>query len=281
MSDHFAFGKNWASYAEGIGETQISGAVANLRRLLGGDDLADRRVIDIGCGSGLHSLAALRLGAAEVVAVDIDPDSVATTEALLQRTVPHARYRVARASVFDLDPAKWGTFDLVYAWGVLHHTGDLAAALHRASALVAPGALFIVALYRKTWLCGFWKWEKRWYAHVSADTQKRVRTTYRRLMALELLVKGRRLDDYVSAYVGNRGMDFEHDMHDWLGGYPYESASPAEVEAAVGRLGLTVMRSFLADGGLLRLFGRDVGLFSCGCDEYVCARPREPMGGNA
>lgn len=275
----FAFGKNWASYAEGIGEAQIAEAVANLRRLLGGGDLSGKRLVDIGCGSGLHSLAALRLGAAEVVAVDIDADSVSTTEALLRRQAPGARYRVAKASVFDLDPATWGTFDVVYAWGVLHHTGDLAAALRRAGALVAPGGVFIVALYRKTWLGGFWKREKRWYARASPGAQKRARAVYRRLLALDLLLKGRRLDRYVSTYVSNRGMDFEHDLHDWLGGYPYESVSPAEVTAAVEALGLVMVRSFVSPGSVWHLCGRDVGLFGSGCDEYVCARRREPEEG--
>jgi 2-polyprenyl-6-hydroxyphenyl methylase/3-demethylubiquinone-9 3-methyltransferase len=269
---HFAFGKNWASYADGIGESQITEATANLRRLLGGGDLIGQRVIDIGCGSGLHSLAALRLGAAEVVSVDIDADSVSTTDALLRREAPGGRYRVVQASVFDLDPATWGTFDLVYAWGVLHHTGDLAGALRRAGALTAPGGLFIVALYRKTWLCGFWRREKRWYAHASARVQKLVRAGYRRLLALSLRVQGRRLDAYVATYAG-RGMDFEHDLHDWLGGYPYESVSPREATAAVEALGLCLVRSFVSHGRLMHLYGRDVGLFGSGCDEYVCARP--------
>src|SRR5437773_8519835 len=95
--NRFAFGKNWASYAEGIGEPEIGEAVASLARLLGGENLKGRRLIDIGCGSGIHSLAALRLGAAEVLAVDLDPDSVATTESVLQRHAPGDPYRVAKA----------------------------------------------------------------------------------------------------------------------------------------------------------------------------------------
>src|SRR6516164_3300543 len=80
---HFAFGKNWASYAKLVTEAQVEEAVVGLRRLASGD-LQGKRFLDIGCGSGLHSLAALRLGASEVVALDIDPESVATTRQLLQ-----------------------------------------------------------------------------------------------------------------------------------------------------------------------------------------------------
>src|SRR6516165_5570957 len=80
---HFAFGKNWASYSKLVTDARVEEAVASLHRLAGGE-LSGMRFLDIGCGSGLHSLAALRLGAAEVVAVDIDADSVATTRALLE-----------------------------------------------------------------------------------------------------------------------------------------------------------------------------------------------------
>lgn len=265
----FAFGENWARYAEGLTPLQIAEAVAGLGRLLGGEQLGGRRVIDVGCGSGLHSLAALELGAAEVVAVDIDPESVSTTQTLLGRHARGGRYRVVKASVFDLDPALWGTYDVVYSWGVLHHTGDLARALRRAAALVAPGGLLIVALYRKTWLCWFWRWEKRWYAGAPPRAQAAARRVYVGLFALRLLATGRRLRTYVSDY-RTRGMDFYHDVHDWLGGYPYESVSSTEVRNMMGGLGLVHVRSFVARG---RFWGRYTGVFGSGCDEYVYRRP--------
>ncbi|MBC7358443.1 MAG: 50S ribosomal protein L11 methyltransferase [Desulfacinum sp.] len=84
----FDFGKNWASYAKKINEVRIEEAVKNLCRLLGKTTLEGESFFDIGSGSGLHSLAALRLGAARVEAIDIDADSVRTTEALLEKYVP-------------------------------------------------------------------------------------------------------------------------------------------------------------------------------------------------
>src|SRR2546427_7970550 len=130
---HFAFGKNWAAYAEKIAQAQINEAVRGLSRLLGNERLDGKRFLDIGSGSGLHSLAAFHLGAKEVVAVDIDADSVATTRAVLERHASRGRFRVERKSVFDLDPAHQGTFDTAYSWGVLHHTGDLDNAIRRAA----------------------------------------------------------------------------------------------------------------------------------------------------
>jgi ribosomal protein L11 methylase PrmA len=108
LEQHFAFGKNWAAYAQKVGDAEIDAAVYGLSRLIGGESLIGKRFLDIGCGSGLHSLAALKLGAAEVVAVDLDPDSVATTRSLLSKYASGAHYRVEQASVFNLDRQRWG-----------------------------------------------------------------------------------------------------------------------------------------------------------------------------
>lgn len=265
---HFAFGKNWAAYAEKITQAEIVEAERGLQRLLG-ERLEGLRFLDIGCGSGLHALAALRLGAREVVAVDIDADSVATTQAVLSRWAPAANFQVEQQSVFELTPEKLGRFDVVYSWGVLHHTGDMRRAMRQAAALVGEGGRFAFALYRRIWMDWFWRREKRWYAHASAHAQARARAFYRLLFRLGLAVTGRSFERYVAQYRSNRGMDFEHDVHDWLGGWPYESVSPAEVEQEMRALGFVPERVFARKG---RLFGRDPGFFGSGCDEYVYRR---------
>src|SRR5574337_527310 len=225
---HFAFGKNWESYAELIDASRISEAERSLARLLGNEGLGGKRFLDIGCGSGLHSLAALRLGAAEVLAVDVDADSVATTGAVLSRYAPGRNFSVRQVSVFDMTPAVFGQFDVVYSWGVLHHTGDLHRALRTAAALAAPSGLFMFALYRKTLACGFWRFEKRWYAHAGPAAQSKARAVYLGLYRAGMWMRRRNFKDHVNSY-RTRGMDFYHDVHDWLGGYPYESISSHEV----------------------------------------------------
>ena len=269
VETHFAFGKNWASYAALIGEREITEAERGLLKLLPKEALAGKRFLDIGCGSGLHSLAALRLGAGEVLAVDIDPDSVATTRAVLDRHAPQARYSVQESSVFDLDSARTGRFDVVYSWGVLHHTGDMHRALRQATALVAPRGVFMFALYRKTWMCGFWKLEKRFYSHAGPGTQKFIRSVYVALYRVALRMRGQPFKEYVRNYKNKRGMDFYHDVHDWLGGYPYESISSAGVALAMHTWGLVPVKILVQRG---RAFGRHTGLFGSGCDEYVYRR---------
>ncbi|MBS0579578.1 MAG: class I SAM-dependent methyltransferase [Proteobacteria bacterium] len=262
QKSHFAFGKNWSSYAKLVTDSQIAEAIAGLKKLAG-DTLAGKRFLDIGCGSGLHSLAALRLGASEVVALDIDPDSVATTRSVLDTHASGQRWTVSEASVFNLDPKSFGTFDVVYSWGVLHHTGDMYRALRGAAAMVAPNGEFIFALYRHTYLCWFWKLEKRWYTRASAAAQARVQAIYVSLM--RLASRGT-FDSYVSGYAKSRGMDFHHDVHDWLGGWPYESISPAETDSLMQGLGMRQVRAFVRPG-------RHLGIFGSGCDEYVYGRP--------
>ena len=264
---HFAFGKNWASYAEGITEHDIREAERGLQRLLGADGLTGKTFLDIGCGSGLHCLAALRLGASKVVACDIDPISVKTTESVLAKFAPSASYEVIERSVFTLDVVKLGRFDVVYSWGVLHHTGDLVRALKIAASLVAPGGIFLLALYRKTLLCALWKHEKRWYAKASRQQQALARKLYVAGYAIRLRLVGKSLASHIASYASNRGMDFYHDVHDWLGGYPYESMSSVAIDHVLSEQKLEHVRSFAIDSLMHR-----IGVFGSGCDEYVYKR---------
>ncbi|BCX02582.1 MAG: SAM-dependent methyltransferase [Candidatus Roseilinea sp.] len=269
LASHFPFGENWAAYTNKVSAIEIAEAEKSLLRLLGGERLDSQHFLDIGSGSGLHSLAALRLGAREVVAIDIDPISAATTRALLERYAPTGVWRVENASVFELNPGAWGTFDVVYSWGVLHHTGDLLNALRSAAAMVSIGGRFVFALYRRTWLDWFWQREKRWYASASSETQRRARAVYAVLLRFRLWATGRSFRRYVDEYRTKRGMDFYHDVHDWMGGWPYESIEPDEVDMLMHKLGFASVAIFAHNG---RFLGRSLGVLGSGCSEYVYRR---------
>ena len=262
VDSHFAFGKNWAEYAKHINERRINSATCALRDLI--PDLSGKRFLDIGCGSGLSSLAALRLGAASVEATDIDADSVKTAEAVLSAHGPRGRWNVQALSVFDLDPQRQGTFDVVHSWGVLHHTGAMDEAIEKAAAMVSKNGLFVVALYHKTPLCWAWTIEKRIYTSCPAAMQKALRGLWIAAFASSLTLTGRSFRNYVETYSNRRGMSFWTDVHDWMGGFPYESISQQQMNATMMRHGFRLEK--------FKSCGARLGLLGTGCDEYVYAR---------
>lgn len=263
VSTHFEFGRNWQSFSAKIDERAIANAEDGVLKLLPREAIAGHTFLDIGCGSGLHSLAALRLRAARVLALDIDANSVDTTRAVLSKHAPHPNWDAKTVSVFDASPVTLGHFDVVYSWGVLHHTGDMRRAIAQASALVAPGGLFAFALYQKTKLDWFWKVEKRLYANAPRFVQSAIRFCYTQAFRLAYTLTGRSFRSYVASYQSYRGMDFAHDIHDWLGGFPYEAAAAAEVEQQLSQLGFEHVRSFV------RYETPRTGWLGSGCDEYV------------
>lgn len=263
-TSRFRFGENWASYARLIDETAITNATTGLLKLLPADAIAGRSWLDIGCGSGLHAAAAARLGVTSVYALDIDPQCVSTAGNVLGAYAGATPWRVEERSVFDLDPSIDGQYDIVYSWGVLHHTGDLYEAIRRAAAMVGPDGLLALALYRRTTLDAFWKWEKRWYHNASDRAQQRVQSIYVNLLRLALALKARNFQTFERAYRSHRGMDFYHDVHDWLGGYPYQSILMPELNGLMTQLNFEAVRIFARP--------KQFGLLGSGCDEYVYSR---------
>jgi predicted RNA methylase len=261
FESHFSFGENWAQYSEKINERRIEEAERSLIRLVGREQIEGRTFLDIGCGSGLFSLAAVRLGCRSLLAVDLDPNSVETTRKTLTRYARSgAKWACRRVSVFDLDPKDFGTFDVVYSWGVLHHTGAMYKAIAKASEVVGPRGTLALALYGKTPFCGLWRIEKRIYSSSPKWAQRVIEFMYSGLVGARLALKGESLKKRRETYFQQRGMDMYHDTRDWLGGYPYESISPSEAMTYLQKLGFEQTRSFVSPC---------IGLLGAGCDEYT------------
>ena len=139
-------------------------------------------------------------------------------------------------------------------------------AIGRAAALVKPGGLFTFALYRRTTAAmdKFWTAEKRWYVKAFPGAKARANAVFTTLLSLRMKLTGTNFDDYVSAYKKDRGAHYAHDVSDWMGGYPYEVISPAEVETLLQRLGFAAVRAIVERGSF--------GLFGSGCDQFTYRR---------
>jgi len=265
----FGFGANWRGFLARLDEGRIRQAEASVAALLGRGDLAGLRLLDLGSGSGLFSLAARRLGAT-VVSFDFDPDSVACTSGLRQAFFPDdAAWTVLRGSVLDrqfLDGL--GAFDAVYSWGVLHHTGDQWTALDNAARLVAPGGLLAIALYNhQPFFTPLHTALKRLYGASPRAGRFCLALGYAlgagAALALADLVRGRNpLARHASSGLP-RGMSFWHDVVDWVGGWPFETSTPEQVF------------DFCRARGFELRFLRTVGGKS-GCNEFVFARGAAP-----
>lgn len=261
VSTHYEFGANWKDYSAKIDEDAIRLAESGLLALIAREDIAGRSFLDIGSGSGLHSLAALRLGAASVTAVDIDVNSVETTRATLEQNWPEKNASVRLVSVLAPEARDLGEYDIVYSWGVLHHTGAMWEAIRQAASHVKPDGRFVLAIYRKTPLCWAWKIEKRIFTGAGGFVRSLIRIPYIAAFKLGLRLTGRRPADFIDNYKGRRGMNFHNDIDDWLGGYPYESASEEEIAAFMAKLGFV-------EELVIRSTPKLAGLFGTGCSQF-------------
>jgi 2-polyprenyl-6-hydroxyphenyl methylase/3-demethylubiquinone-9 3-methyltransferase len=254
---HYEFGANWSRFAAQVDQGRGDAATAELQRLLG--ELGGKSFLDIGCGSGLHSLAALRLGAARVTAFDYDPQSVATAAELLAALAPGKPWRVEQGDI--LAPGRTGeAYDVVYSWGVLHHTGAMWRAIENAADLVGSGGTLALALYVKTPCCGFWKREKRFYTR-HKSWRPVLDLGFSALLLLRKLLAGQNPWRYVAEYRSLRGMDFCTDVRDWLGGHPYESVTGAELVAFLKARGFALSSARNTSPGL--------GVFGAACGEWT------------
>lgn len=262
--ERFAFGKNWQSFLETMNERRLDEATRAIARMLGEARLDGRTVLDAGSGSGLSSLAALRLGASRVHSFDYDPASVTCTAELKRRFAPAAaHWTVEQGSVLDREyVARLGTFDLVYSWGVLHHTGALWDALDVVQGAVAPGGRLLVAIYNdQGGASRRWHAVKRVYCGSEAGRLAMTATFYPYFALGSLLSDLRARRNPLDRYRGQleRGMSPIHDWRDWLGGYPFEVARPEQVLDFCRARGFALERLKTCGGGL-------------GCNEFVFRR---------
>lgn len=244
----FSFGRNWKSFSRFVSEDTIRGAQADIVDWLGPEGVSGKTVIDIGCGSGIHSLVFYRLGAKSLFSLDADPHSVECTQRFWKRAAKPANWRVAEGSILNSDALpSLGQFDIVYSWGVLHHTGQLWTAMDNASRLgQRENSRLWISIYAKGPNYPSHLEQKQQFNDASwLSKQKIVLRSLYRLWRNERRM-GRKFKDW---FWSDRGMNAYHDTVDWFGGLPYEVASVQEVKAFLGERGWTLDRAKEAPEG--------------------------------
>jgi SAM-dependent methyltransferase len=263
--ERFTFGANWRRFLDLLDERRIESAMASLREMLEVERLEGLTFLDAGSGSGLFSLAARRLGAT-VTSFDFDPQSVACTTELRRRYFPDdVRWRVLEGSVLDERfVASLGTFDVVYSWGVLHHTGSMWPAIDITQRAAGVGGRYFIALYNEQGMRSrLWGKLKKTYCsgvagRVAVSTLCIPYFVGRRF--LSDVARGRSPLRHYREYRANRGMSVVRDWVDWLGGYPFETASPTQVFDFLRVRGFRMDRLLSTNGS--------------GCNEFVFRRER-------
>jgi len=266
QGERFGFGKNWTRFLSVVNDQHISAAEGSLRTMFQVHDLTGRRFLDIGSGSGLFSLAARRLGAT-VHSFDFDPQSVACARELKRRFFQgDPAWSIEQGSVLDAPfVSSLGQFDLVYSWGVLHHTGAMWTALEHAAIPVAPGGKLFIAIYNdQGGASNRWRRVKKLYC---ANMLGRaivcgvaIPWFVGRRFAIDCLKGNNPLTIY-REYKNRRGMSPLHDWLDWLGGYPFEVARPEQIF------------NFYRDRGFELISLTTKGALA-GCNEFVFVRSR-------
>jgi len=254
MYARFNFGENWKAFSEKISEQDYAEAKESIQKLI--PVIRGRSFLDVGCGSGLFSAAAAGLGASHVAGFDIDPICVEVARKNLKifsgydKAINVSNSKFLTASILEF-PEDIGVYDIVYCWGVLHHTGRMWESCKSVSKLVDADGILVVSIYNKTVFSGVSKIIKKTYTLLPFFLKRlMILICYPIIFAAKLLVTLK------NPLRMKRGMSFYHNVVDWVGGYPYEYASISEVSRFFESLGFSTGKVNKAD-------------VPTGCNEFV------------
>lgn len=275
-NEHFEFGRNWTQFLSSVNEDRVVAAENSLKRLLKVESLSGRTFLDAGSGSGLFSLAATRLGAV-VTSFDLDAQSIACTKELFRRYSISGDIR--SGSLTDAEfLTSLGRFDIVYCWGVAHHTGRMWESVAHLLPAVDVNGQIVLAIYNdQQYISRAWSGIKSIYQRLPVWLRPLlvaaigIGTFLKRLvvtmlaMLLRLVTHRNPLTPLKNWLSENRerGMHKWYDLVDWVGGWPFEVAKPEDIFRFVRDRGFTLQEMTTSAGH--------------GCNEFVFIRTNDPV----
>ncbi len=112
------------------------------------EEVRNRSVLDSGCGTGIFSIIFANHGAARVTGIDISEGSLGTARSLKEK------FQLDNAEFMQQDmlelPFADASFDIVWAWGTVHHTTDPFRAIDQLIRVLKPGGSLLLAVYTRT-----------------------------------------------------------------------------------------------------------------------------------
>ncbi len=277
----FTFGKNWVDYVnKALDREKIERAKESLLKYLLEEEYKNKTFIDVGCGSGIFSLSALCLGCKKVISFDIDPLSIKVTKLVKEKfssLIPKKNndWEIFEGNILDDELVKKlkGQGDIVYSWGVLHHTGKMRQAIENAVKLVKPNGFFIIAIYNKTSSSDSWLKIKKFY-NIAPMIMRKIM-----VYSVFLYLFTQRLASFIkrklfkqptqSLFCQERGMSIFYDVIDWLGGYPYEYASFDEIVSFIEPFGFSIIKAPTKSPSLKKKFSNRFSFMYTGNNEFV------------
>lgn len=275
--ERFEFGLNWTKYINAITNKEIREAEKHLKEWFPKEyNFKEKYFLDVGSGSGLFSLAARRLGA-KVYSFDYDLNSVECTRKLKDKYFKNDNdWIIEQGDILNKDyvesiikSTKFGEksterkFDIVYSWGVLHHTGNMKRALDNVDLFVnkedGKEAFLFISIYNDQGSKSIkWRRIKKIYNKSSK---------YLKMLLIVLVAiycrgfRGAAKVFYSHFFVKknvlrSRGMDAYTDLIDWVGGYPFEVSSPEKIFKIYKDKGYELEKFLTVGGGL-------------GCNQYL------------
>jgi len=251
QGNRFGFGKNWLNFAKSIDKKKIEDSSDTLKKFYNIENFNDQSFLDVGCGSGIFSLAACSLGA-KTFSFDYDPHSVVCTKNLKNKYAADKNWQIDKASILDSEYIEsLGKFDFVYSWGVLHHTGDMNLAFSNVARLVKDNGKLFIAIYNDQGIKSkIWRLIKKSYCS-NFILKNIIILTYSILILIPQYIKY-----LLTNRTLERGMNLYYDMFDWLGGYPFEVSTAENVIKTFESKGFKLEKSNFVGSKL-------------GCNEFV------------